>query len=108
MLVRDCESIRRSQFVAGVKRRSMATGASFALKHFLSAPGQCVKLVRIRRRLERIDIQRQRIKLLVAIARPRGWVRQLAEIFSARDELAIAAKQLSILIERRVAHQVSD
>src|SRR5438128_5039255 len=39
MIVRDCESIRRSQFVAGVKRRGMATRASFALKHFLSTPG---------------------------------------------------------------------
>src|SRR6266567_710285 len=34
MVVRDCESIRRSQLVAGVKRRCMATGASFALKYF--------------------------------------------------------------------------
>src|SRR5881409_3976433 len=108
MLFRDSESICRCKLVVCVKRRRMATRASFALKYFLSAFGQSVKLVRIRRGLERIDVQRQRIKLLVAVARLRRRVGQLAEVFSIRNEIAVAPEQLSVLIERGITHEVPD
>src|SRR5215467_15464866 len=106
MLLWHSEAISRRQSVIGIKRWRMAAGTTLALEDFLPSLGQGIKLVRVRRRLERIDVERQRIKLLVAVARLRRRVRQLAEVFSIRDEVTVAPEQLSVLIERGIAHEV--
>ena len=48
--------------------RLMAAGASFGREHFLAPLSQIVECMRVGRRFERIDILRQRVQLLIAIA----------------------------------------
>ena len=64
---RHAEAINGREFVIRIKRRRVASGASLALKNLLSTLGERVELVRIRRRLELIQIHRQRIQLLVTV-----------------------------------------
>src|SRR5580700_2819395 len=102
MIIRNSESLRRRQLVVGVEWRRVASGTAFPLKYLLPALRESVEPVRIRRRPERVNVESQRIKLLIAVARLR------AGEASGGDEITVAGKQLRILIERRIAHQVSD
>jgi hypothetical protein len=101
-------SVRR-QLVIRIQRRGMARGAPFALENLLATPGDVVKLVRVRRRLRRIDVKRQRVKLFIAVAAAVFRVRKLIE--GGRpdgNETRIAGPIVGALIERRVAHQVNN
>ena len=87
--------------------------APFALEHLLAAPGQRVEPVGIGRRLERVNVERERKELLVAIPGSNS----LCEESSSRlpdtsrpcgNEIAVARQHVHTLIEGGVAHQVGD
>ena len=60
--------MHRVQLVVGIERRGVADRAALSGEDLLAVAGVLVKWVGVGRRFERLDIERQRVKLLVAIA----------------------------------------
>ena len=110
---RHAEALRRCELVARVEGRRVAHDAALIRKDLLAAGGERVELIGIGRRLQRIDIRRQGIELFVAVAAsdgdgiggfgPRGGVENIG-----RNESIVARKVVRALVERGVAHEVSD
>ena len=80
----------------------MATGAPFAREYLLSSRSNSIELVRIRRRLERINVQRKRVKLFVTVATLGRRIRQRP----FWPEVSVRGQEVPALIERSIAHQV--
>lgn len=80
------EAIRRRQLVTGVKRRRVTPGAALLLEDFLATMGERVELIRVGRRLQRIEVERQRVKLLVAVSLLRGRVGPQVKVLSRGTE----------------------
>src|SRR5262245_28471534 len=113
MLFRNGEAIRRSQLVVGVERRRVTHRAAFALENLLSALSQRVEFVWIGRRLERIDVKSQGVKLFITIAAQCRSVWQLLEAWSvSRNEPIVVGNAVTAIkypsIHRGVTHQVPD
>lgn len=68
-IVGNFESKRRREFVVRVERWRVAIRAGLLLKDHLTFSCVVVELVRIRRRLQRVDVESQRVELSVAVAR---------------------------------------
>src|SRR5215471_2501553 len=87
----------------------MAASATFALKYRFTATGKFRWFVWIFRRLQGVEVQSQRVELLVTVSRLRNRAAlQLAEVFSGRNEVAVSRKELSVLVQSRITHHVSD
>src|SRR5579883_2707968 len=73
------------QLVVRVQRRGMAARAALAREDFLAPACERVGGVRIGRRLQLVQIQRERIQLLIAVP-PADihWVRRVGEMIEAR------------------------
>src|SRR5262245_2643742 len=106
MQVRDGEPLDGCQLVVRVERRRVARGATGALEYSLTACGKGVELVRVGWRLQRIDVDRQRIELLVAVTRVGDRSTRWKILGGA--EVAVSREKLRILIQRGVAHQIGD
>src|SRR5689334_24209465 len=105
MLRRNAEPTHGQQFVVGVVRGSMTSGTALALEHLPSHLRGCIETVWIRRRLQGIDVQRQRVELFVAEALLRLGRRQLRELLlAAWYESAEARQELDSLRQRCIAH----
>src|SRR4029450_2566653 len=70
VVLRDPESLYRRKLVVGIQRWHVTRRAAFALKHPLPSFRNSVKLVRIRRRLEGVQVQGQGVKLCVTVPAP--------------------------------------
>src|SRR5579871_1248033 len=87
----------------------MAAGASLLLENVLPAPRTLIKGIRIRRGLQRVEIQRQRIELFIAITYL-FWVCGL-EIAVVRTYLKPASAATvgpKALVYDRVTHKIGD
>jgi hypothetical protein len=108
------EAVDGCQLVIGVERRSMACGAAFASEDRFAARRRRIETIRIRRGVERIDVQRQRIHLLVAVAAVRDESRLLGigeglEIGKIGGDQSVETGQVvAALVQGRLAHQVDD
>jgi hypothetical protein len=67
MVLRHCEALSRRQFVVGVERGRMAHDAALPLESLLSSLSKSVELVRVRRRLKRVNVETQSVELLIAV-----------------------------------------
>jgi hypothetical protein len=72
MVFGNRESRSRRQLVISVKRRRVASPAAFLTEDLLATHGLTVELVRVWRRLERINVKRQGIELLIAVSASEG------------------------------------
>ena len=61
MIRRGRESIHRGQLVVRVEWRRVASSAPFALEDLLAFGRAVIESIRVRRRLERVDVLRQRV-----------------------------------------------
>jgi len=92
----------------------MAAGTPFAIEDLLPACGRSIKIVRIWRRLERVDVKRQGVKLLVAIPSMShktgaGGISQCFEVRKVRrNESVVAGKIVAPLVHCCVAHQINN
>src|SRR5262249_59608615 len=59
MVLRHVETLDRSQSIVGVQRRSVAVSTALAVKDFPALLGKSIELVRVRRRLQRVDVKRK-------------------------------------------------
>src|SRR5215510_1448492 len=106
MILWRIEALSGRQLVIRVERRRVAYGAAFLYKHFLTARSQAIELVRVRRRLERVNVERQSVELLVAVPVASRRVGQGSEVTGRRNESAVAGQIRGALIQRGVTHQV--
>lgn len=86
----------------------MTRGTSLLLENLFSLDGFCFERMGIGRRLQGIDVKRQRIQLLIAITLLCGGIRQLAELFAKRYKAVITGQQVGTLIQCRLPHEVAD
>ena len=96
------EAFGKRQLIVGIERRSVAARAAFALEYFLPALREAIELIRIGRRLERIDVKRQSVELLVAVTV--ACLVRLGQLFEIgqtdRYETIVARKVIGALIQR--------
>jgi hypothetical protein len=107
---RDREAFRGSEFVVGIERRRVTGGTSFAREDLLTARCRCVEFVRVWRWLEGVDVERECIKLLVAVAPPDvRRLRQGLKIgYVSRDKAVVAGERIPTLIESGLTHEIDD
>ena len=107
---RDREAFCMSEFVVGIERRRVTGGASFAREDRLAARCRGGEFVRVRRRLEGIDVKRECIKLFITVAAPhvRGLRQGLKFGYVGRNEAVEAGDRVPALIESGIAHEVDD
>ncbi len=91
----------------------MALRATLMVEDFLSARSECVELVGIAWRLERIEIHGQRVQLLIAVPATHGnrvcRIRHFVTLDEGRrNESVEAGEHVCTLIQCRVSHQVDD
>ena len=67
-VIGDFEAAHRVELVVGIERRGVADWAALGGEDLLTAAGVLVEGVGVGRRFEGLDIERQRVELLVAIA----------------------------------------
>src|SRR5260370_23374584 len=112
MVLRHCEALSRRQFVVGVERGRMAHDAALPLENLLSSLSKSVELVRVRR-LKRVDVETQGVKLLIAVTVRLSegrtqlvGARQRLKVCGGRNESLVAGQVVRALVQRRVAHHV--
>jgi hypothetical protein len=107
---RDREAFCGGEFVVGIERRRVTGGASFAREDLLAARRRCVEFVRVWRWLEGIEVERECIELLVAVAASdvRGLRQGLKIGYVSRDEAVEAGERIPTLIESGIAHEIDD
>ena len=69
---------------------------------------QRIKPIGVWRLLERVNKQREGIKLFIAVAGASRRVRKRLELDPTGDKASIPPQILRILVERRIAHEVTD
>ena len=84
----------------------MAGGAAFVFEDLLTALGGLVKLVGVGRRLERLDVERERVELLVAITGALFATEPGAS--GSRLKVAIVRQRIEAFVDCCVAHDVAD
>src|SRR4029453_7427223 len=103
----------RIQPVVGIERWRVTPCAAFALEYVPAPNGQSVELVGIGRRLERVNVKRECVELLVAVTslsplckEPSGQLPDIARYCG--NEVAVPRQHVHPLIECGVTHQVAD
>jgi hypothetical protein len=66
----DLEPLRGRELVVGVERRHVATRAALLLEDLLALAGTIVEPIRVRGRLQRVEVKGKSVELLVAVACP--------------------------------------
>src|SRR5262245_6386224 len=89
----------------------MTRRAAFALKHPLPSFRNSVKSVRVRRRLEGVQVQRQGVKLFIAVAAPCRRIRQSLEPWRVCwNKSVVIGKRVAAVtdspVHRRITHEI--
>src|SRR5688500_3736632 len=109
MVCRNLETGGGSQLVVRVQRWRVAARAALTLEQLLAPRGNGVKRIRVRWRLQRIEIAGERVQLLVAVALRPFRRRDLLKTWAiCRYEPRVAGQRISALVHRGVAHHVAD
>jgi hypothetical protein len=105
---RRCKAFGRRQLVAGVKGRRVAACATLTLEDFPAARGDGIELVGIRRWLQRVNVECQRIELFIAVtAADLVGIGQFAEAGKVGwNEPGVIRQVVRALVKRSVAHHV--
>jgi hypothetical protein len=103
-VIGDFESKRGRQLIVRIQRRGVAVNAALLLEDDLPLACVLVEFVRIRRRLQRIDVKSQRLELLIAISSSFfGTKRRCTWL-----EIAKVCESIEPLVEDRVTHKIAD